>query len=74
MGGMQQAMLDGRNLKWQQLINRNKPWAMNGVANVPDSPLLNATVGETVPYTHHQRYGLAACDAPAWASLQKSHG
>ena len=48
MGGMQQAMLDGRNLKWQQLINRNKPWAMNGVANVPDNPLLNATVGETV--------------------------
>ena len=48
MGGMQQAMLDGRNLKWQQLLNRNKFWAMNGVANVPDDPLLNAAVGETV--------------------------
>ncbi len=48
MGSLQQARVAGRLLNRQQLAHRSKFWSMNGVADLPDDPLLQATVGETI--------------------------
>jgi FtsP/CotA-like multicopper oxidase with cupredoxin domain len=48
MGGMAGAMLDGRQLDARQLAEAGKVWAFNGVAGMPEVPLIDAARGETV--------------------------
>ena len=51
MGRMRQAMLGGRVLGVQDLAEQGKVWAFNGLAEMPDEPLLTASLGETVRLT-----------------------
>ena len=48
MGSMRSAMMDGRMTSVQELAENGKAWAMNGMTDLPDSPLLSASLGETV--------------------------
>ena len=51
MGRMRQAMLGGRMLGVRDLAEQGKVWAFNGLAEMPDEPLLTASLGETVRLT-----------------------
>ena len=51
MGRMRTAMLGGRMLGVRDLAERGKVWAFNGLAEMPDAPLLAAGLGETVRIT-----------------------
>ena len=48
MGGMADALYKGRRMDIQTLVGEGKVWAFNGVADLPDKPLLAARSGETV--------------------------
>ena len=48
MGSLNSAIVDGEKLEWQQLIERQRVWAFNGVAGDLDKPLLTAGRGQTV--------------------------
>ena len=51
MGRMRQAMLGERMLGVRDLAEQGKVWAFNGLAEMPDEPLLTASLGETVRLT-----------------------
>ena len=51
MGGMREAMLGGRMTGARDLAGLGKVWAFNGLAEMPDAPLLSARRGETVRLT-----------------------
>ena len=51
MGGMREAMLGGRMMGVRELAGQGKVWAFNGIAEMPDEPLLTARRGETVRLT-----------------------
>ena len=51
MGGMREAVLDGRTMGIRDLAARGKIWAFNGVAEMPEEPLFTAHTGETVLLT-----------------------
>ena len=51
MGRMRQAMLGGRMVGVRDLAEQGKVWAFNGLAEMPDEPLLSASLGETVRLT-----------------------
>jgi len=48
MGGMGGAMMGGRMMGMRNLVAAGRVWAFNGVADMPDAPLLAASRGETV--------------------------
>lgn len=48
MGRMNGASLDGRFLTIRELVSAGRVWAFNGVAGMPDQPLLRAATGQTV--------------------------
>lgn len=48
MGGMRGARLGGRMMDARALADAGKVWAMNGMADMPDAPLVRADHGETV--------------------------
>ncbi len=48
MGGMRGAMMDGRLHDMRDLMSAGKVWAFNGVAGLPQKPLLTVDRGRTV--------------------------
>ena len=48
MGRMSGASLDGQFLTLRELVSAGRVWAFNGVAGMPDEPLLRAATGQTV--------------------------
>ena len=66
MGRMRQAMLDGRMMGVRELAAQGKVWAFNGLAEMPDAPLLTARRGETVR--------LAMVNDSAWPHAMHLHG
>ena len=66
MGRMRQAMLGGRMVGVRDLAERGKVWAFNGLAEMPDEPLLTASPGETVRLT--------MVNATAWPHAMHLHG
>ncbi len=51
MGRMTGATLSGQYLGMADLVERGKVWALNGSADMPDKPLIDAALGETVRLT-----------------------
>ena len=51
MGGLREAILDGRTMPIRELAARGKVWALNGLAESPREPLFAARRGETVLIT-----------------------
>ena len=66
MGSMRQAMLGGRMVGVRDLAEQGKVWAFNGLAEMPDEPLLTAGLGETVRLT--------MVNATAWPHAMHLHG
>ena len=66
MGRMRQAMLGGRMVGVRELAGQGKVWAFNGLAEMPDAPLLTASRGETVR--------LAMANDSAWPHAMHLHG
>ena len=66
MGRMRQAMLGGQMVGVRDLAEHGKVWAFNGLAEMPDEPLLTAGLGETVR--------LAMVNATAWRHAMHLHG
>jgi FtsP/CotA-like multicopper oxidase with cupredoxin domain len=48
MGGMMQARVDGELLPMDALVERGVVWALNGVANRPETPMAEAARGESL--------------------------
>lgn len=48
MGGMGEAMLNGQMTGMRALVAEGKAWAFNGAADMPDTPLIEASRGETI--------------------------
>lgn len=48
MGRMRRATYEGEELSFSQLAQRNQFWAFNGVVGMPETPLLDAGLGQTV--------------------------
>ena len=48
MGGMRGAMMGGRMMGMRNLVEAGRVWAFNGVADMPDAPLMAASLGEIV--------------------------
>jgi len=66
MGRMREAMLGGRMTGARELAEQGKVWAFNGLAEMPDEPLLTASHGETVR--------LEMVNATAWPHAMHLHG
>jgi FtsP/CotA-like multicopper oxidase with cupredoxin domain len=48
MGSLDAAVLKGERKSFRQLADANEFWAFNGVVGMTDTPLLNASLGQTV--------------------------
>ncbi|MFQ6546928.1 multicopper oxidase family protein [Aestuariibius sp. 2305UL40-4] len=48
MGRMRGAMLGGEQVPMRELVGAGKAWALNGMADMPEEPLIEAALGETV--------------------------
>lgn len=48
MGGMTGAMMGGQMMEMREMIAAGKVWAFNGMADMGDTPLIEANRGETV--------------------------
>ena len=48
MGGMRSARMGGRSLDLQELVEHGLVWSLNGVAGLPDKPLIAVERGRTV--------------------------
>ena len=66
MGGMRGAMMGGRRMGMRDLAAAGKVWAFNGVAGMPEAPLLEAARGETVRLT--------MVNDTAWPHAMHLHG
>jgi len=66
MGGMQQAIYQGREMGIQELIQNKKIWAFNGIAGLPDSPLFKVRRGSAV--------SLNIDNDNAWSHAMHIHG
>ena len=66
MGRMQGAMMGGRMMDMRALVGNGRVWAFNGMADMPDKPLLKATSGETVR--------IAMINDTAWPHAMHLHG
>jgi FtsP/CotA-like multicopper oxidase with cupredoxin domain len=51
MGGMRGAMMGGRMMIAREMAGAGKAWAFNGMADMPETPLVEAMRGETVRLT-----------------------
>lgn len=67
MGGMREAVMDGRTTGIRQLVEAGFVWAMNGVAaDLPREPLIAASRGETVR--------ISMINDTAWPHAMHLHG
>jgi FtsP/CotA-like multicopper oxidase with cupredoxin domain len=66
MGGMRGAMMGGRMMGIRDMAAKGKAWAFNGVADMEDTPLLEARLGETVR--------IAMINDTAWQHGMHLHG
>ncbi len=66
MGGMRGAMMGGRMTGMRELAEAGKVWAFNGMADMPDTPLIEAARGETVR--------IAMTNDTAWPHAMHLHG
>ena len=66
MGGMRRAMLSGRMVELRDLVEQGRVWAFNGLAEMPEEPLVAAGLGETVRLT--------MVNATAWPHSMHLHG
>lgn len=66
MGGMQGAMLDGREMSMRELVGHNMAWAFNDAAGMPQEPLIKIKRGKTV--------AIAIENATAWQHAMHLHG
>jgi FtsP/CotA-like multicopper oxidase with cupredoxin domain len=66
MGGMRGAMMGGRMMGMRDMAAEGKVWAFNGMADMGDTPLLDARVGETVR--------IAMINDTAWSHGMHLHG
>lgn len=66
MGGLRGAMMGGRMTGLREMAAAGKVWAFNGMADMGDTPLLEARLGETVR--------IAMINDTAWAHGMHLHG
>ena len=66
MGGMRQAIYQGREMGIQELIQNKKIWAFNGVAGLPETPLFKVRRGSAI--------SLNINNDNAWAHAIHIHG
>ena len=66
MGRMREAMLDGRMTGIRELVKAGRVWALNGLAEMPEEPLLTASLGETVR--------IVMINDTAWPHAMHLHG
>ncbi len=66
MGRMQAAMLDGRMTEMRDLAAVGKTWALGGMADMPEAPLIEAARGETIR--------IAMTNDTAWPHAMHLHG
>jgi FtsP/CotA-like multicopper oxidase with cupredoxin domain len=66
MGRMQGAMMGGRMMGMRDLVQNGKVWAFNGMADMPDKPLIDARVGQTVR--------VSMINETAWPHAMHLHG
>lgn len=66
MGAMRGAMMDGRMTGMRELVQAGRVWAFNGIADMPDEPLVSASVGETLR--------IAMINETAWPHAMHLHG
>ena len=66
MGRMRGAMMGGRMKGMRELVEAGKVWAFNGMADMPDTPLVEAARGETVR--------IAMTNDTAWPHAMHLHG
>ncbi len=48
MGGLKKAKLDGETKNFLEIAAANQFWAFNGIVGMPDTPLVDIAMGETV--------------------------
>lgn len=48
MGAMAGAMMGGQRMEMREMVAAGKVWAFNGMADMADTPLIEANRGETV--------------------------
>ncbi len=66
MGGMRTAMLGGRRRGMRELVASGKAWSFNGMADMPDEPLVACERGETMR--------IAMVNDTAWPHAMHLHG
>ncbi|MCR9256252.1 MAG: multicopper oxidase family protein [Alphaproteobacteria bacterium] len=66
MGGLRRATMNGRTYDLRELAQRGKVWAFNGAVDMPEAPLVDARLGETVEITMVNR--------TAWPHAMHLHG
>ncbi len=66
MGRMRGAMMDGRMTGMREMVAAGKVWAFNGMADMGESPLVEAARGETVR--------IAMVNDTAWPHAMHLHG
>ncbi|WP_137702152.1 multicopper oxidase family protein [Marimonas lutisalis] len=66
MGSMRGAMMNGRQMEMRDLAAAGKVWAFNGMADMGDTPLIEAQRGETIV--------LALTNDTAWPHAMHLHG
>ena len=66
MGRMRHAMMGGRETGVREMAAAGKTWAFNGMADMPDKPLIEAAIGETVR--------LAMRNETSWPHAMHLHG
>ena len=66
MGGLRSAQLNGENLGMRELAGAGYVWAFNGVANLPDEPLVAANLGEVIV--------IPIVNRTAWPHAMHLHG
>ena len=66
MGGMREAMMEGRVMEVRELVKAGRVWAFNGLAEMPREPLFTASRDETVR--------IAMVNDTAWPHAMHLHG
>lgn len=51
MGRMQSATFEGRDMDMRALVGEGMAWALGGTAGMPEAPLIDARIGETIRIT-----------------------
>ena len=66
MGGLRAGELDGRRMSARELFGAGRFWTFNGVAGLPDEPLVQAAPGETI--------AISLVNDTAWPHAMHLHG